>query len=181
MLHIRYGKRRHFIHVFAFKMEHRSTGHQDLEFGTGHEELSKQRSGWQHLLKIVQQQQELFGAQERTEVFEEGTLPVLLESKCMCNGGDDKVGITDGSQRHKTHTMGEFLQHIAPKGQGQACLADARGAGQGEHAHPGTCEPGTHCLEYLLAPNEWCERVRQSDVAYVPALDQQLSIDCWHR
>src|SRR5207244_9418226 len=68
------------------------------------------------------------------------------------------------SQRHKTHAMGEFLQHIAPKGQGQACLADARCAGQGEHAHPGTCEPGTHCLEYLLAPNEWCERVRQSGV-----------------
>src|SRR6266566_1907767 len=122
MLHIRHGKRRHFIHVFAFKMEYRSTGHQDLEFGTGHEEISKQRSGWQHLLKIVQQQQELFGAQECTEVFEEGTLPVLLESQCMRNGGDDKDGITDGSQRYKTHTVGKLLQHIACKSYGQACL-----------------------------------------------------------
>src|SRR5947209_3851319 len=123
MLHIRHVKRRHFIHVFAFKMEHRSTGHQDLELGASYEEISKQRSGFQHLLKIVQQQQKLFGAQERTEVFEEGTLSVLLESQCMCNGGDDKVRITDGSQRHKTHAMGKLLQHIASKGQGQACLA----------------------------------------------------------
>src|SRR6266516_7804937 len=118
MLQIRHGKRRHFKHVFAFKMEYRSTGHQDLEFGTGHEEISQQRSRWQHLLKIVQQQQELLGAQERSEVFEEGTLPVLLESKCMRNGGDDKVRITDRSQRHKTHAMDKLLQHIAAKGQG---------------------------------------------------------------
>src|SRR6266480_3318100 len=160
MLHIRYSKRRHYIDVLGFNMEDSPTGDQYLEFGTNHEKFRKQRSGWQHLLKIVQQQQELFGAQERAEVFEEGTLPVLLESQCMRNGGDDKVRITDGSQRYKTYAMGKLLQHIACKGQGQACLADARCAGQGEHAHPGTCEPGTHCLSYLLASKEWCERVR---------------------
>src|SRR6266487_5988894 len=118
MLHIRHFKRRHFKHVFAIKVEHSSTGHQDLEFGASHEEIRKQKSSWQHLLNIVKQQQELFVAQESTEVFEEGTLPVLLESKCMRNGGDDKVRITDRSQRHKTHAMDKLLQHIAAKGQG---------------------------------------------------------------
>src|SRR6266700_6605902 len=97
MLQIRHGKRRHFVHVFAFKMEYSSTCHQELEFGTSHEEIRKQRSGWQHLLKIVQQQQELFGAQERTEVFEEGTLPVLLDSQCIRNGETTRSGSLMGA------------------------------------------------------------------------------------
>src|SRR5690348_1788458 len=59
----------------------------------------------------------------------------VLESERLGDGGNDQVGIADGSQRDEAHPVGKVSQQVRGDLQRQACFADAAGASEGQQAH----------------------------------------------
>src|SRR6266699_458384 len=65
------GERRNRKLVFPLHMQDRSAGHQNFEGWTGQQQFHQRGRGCKYLLKIIQQQQEVFVTQERFERLEE--------------------------------------------------------------------------------------------------------------
>ncbi len=70
MLQVGHGQRWYGEFVFALQVQHRPAGHQDLQPGTGREEFGEQGRGLQHLLEVIQEQQQLFVPQEGFELVD---------------------------------------------------------------------------------------------------------------
>src|SRR5205807_7828971 len=65
------GERRNRKLVFTLHVQYRSAGHQDLDGWTGQEQFNQRGRGFEYLLEIIQQQQEVFVTQERFERLEQ--------------------------------------------------------------------------------------------------------------
>jgi hypothetical protein len=50
-------------------MEHRAAGHQEFELWTGGQEIGKLRRGFDHLLKVIEDEQKLFVSQKGAQMF----------------------------------------------------------------------------------------------------------------
>ena len=98
------------------------------------------------MLEVVQQEEELLIAQIGFQMLEGGAISALRQTKCADDRGDDQVRVADGGQRDETDALSKLLQHLRAKRQSQACLADARGAGERQQPHLWTQQPGMCCL-----------------------------------
>jgi hypothetical protein len=76
----------------------------------------------------------------------------FVQTERVRDGGTDQCGITDGSERDKTHPVSERLQHVSAKSLGQPSLADARGPGQCEQPDLRAQQQVSRCLSLPLAP-----------------------------
>ena len=110
------------------------------------------------MLEVVQQQQELLLAQIGREMPQGGAISALRQTECVYDRGDDQVGVANGDQRDETGALVKLLQQLGPKRQGESRLADPRSAGECHQPHLRTRQPGTRCLEFLLAPDQGGER-----------------------
>ena len=93
--------------VFARHVQHGTTGHQQLEPGTGGQQIYELGSRTHDLFKVVQQQQQLLLLQFSLQVFQQRLTSDFTETERLGNGGDNERVITDGSEVHEIRTVGE--------------------------------------------------------------------------
>src|SRR5260370_30082668 len=67
------GERRNRKFVFTLHVQYRSAGHHDLDRWTGQEQFNQRGRGFEYLLEIIKQQQEVFVTQESFERLEQRT------------------------------------------------------------------------------------------------------------
>src|SRR6266487_3873653 len=128
------GERRHRKLVFPLHMQYCPAGHQDLEGGTGQQQFHQGGRGCEDLLKIIQQQQEVFVAQERFEGGEPRTFLDIAQAQRLGDGGHDQVRVAHSSKLHQAHPVRKRLAQIHRHLLSQLCLADAAGTGEGEES-----------------------------------------------
>ena len=116
-------------------MQRHSTGHDHLEVWAGSEKICHLHGGTDHLLKVVQQQQEVLLVQECFQQVEQWLSCDFFDVERLGDGRHDQRGIADGSQVHEIHAIGEPVTQFCCHLQAQAGFAGAAGTGQGEQAH----------------------------------------------
>ena len=88
-----------------------------------------------HLLEVVQQQQELLPVQGCFQQIEQGLICDFFDVECLGNGGHDEFGIADGSQVHEIHPIGEQVTEFCCYLQTQAGFAYATRSRQGQQPY----------------------------------------------
>src|SRR6266566_10150769 len=120
--------------MFTVYMQHRAAGYQNLEVGTCCQQLRKPRCGHQHLLKVVEQQQQLLVFQVCFQEVEHRLIANLFGSKFLSDSGNDQVRIADGGQRNEADTVGEVIEQVARDLQAQVSFADTTRACESHEA-----------------------------------------------
>ena len=85
-----------------------------------------------HLLEVVQEQQEMLVAQEHFQLVAQRLLCRLFDFERLGNGGYNQRGITDGSQVHKKHATSEAVTQFRCDLQSQARFSRAPRPCQGQ-------------------------------------------------
>ena len=115
-------------------MERGAAGYEHLELWAGGHQLAEGRGGGHHLLEVIEDEQQLPVAQGILEGLQERPPAQLVEAEGLADGRQDEAGVLDGGQRDKADAVAEVVAQGRCHLQGQAGLADAAGAGEGEQA-----------------------------------------------
>ncbi len=97
----------------------------------------------------------------RLQVLEWWECARFLQSERLYQGGQDQVGILNGSKRDEADAIGEAPLYLGRDCNSQTRLAHPSRASQGEQTHLWTCEQGTDCRNLPLPPDERGERQGQ--------------------
>ncbi len=131
-----------------------AAGDEHGEPGTGGQERGHQRSGLDHLLKVVQDEQEVTVLQgDSKEVGQwlvtSGTHP-QNPSECR----EDEVGVSDRGEGNQDHPIGKAACQFFGHPQGEPRLADTPRTGQGDQPHSILSEQGGDDLHLPRPTNE---------------------------
>jgi hypothetical protein len=135
LFRVRQGQRRHRELLLAPQPQHRPARDQHLEARGSRQQLGHDRGSLQDLLEVVQHQQELLLIQVALQVLQRWGAPRLLQAQGVGDRGGDQTRIGEGSQIHEEHAFRELLHHVGSELEGEAGLAGAAGAREGEEAH----------------------------------------------
>src|SRR6266567_3562998 len=92
--------------------------------------------------------------QKSFEQVQQGSRSALFDAKCLGDGGNNQVGVADGSERDKRDTVSEIVEHVGGDLEGEAGFADTAGAGEGHETHVWASQEGTSCCHLLLAADQ---------------------------
>src|SRR5260370_41977596 len=102
----------------------------NVELGAGSEQICHIHGSTNHLLEVVQYEQQLPLTQERFQLVERWLRPHFFEVECLGNGRYDQGGISDGSQVHEVHSLMEAIAYFSSYLQAQAGLSVCARTGQ---------------------------------------------------
>ena len=86
-------------------------GDHHMEPRTGGQELTDLERGAEHLLEIVDDEQQLPVAQEALQTLERRPAPCHADAKCLRDGGGNEQRVADRRQRHEAHPVFEPIKH----------------------------------------------------------------------
>ena len=117
--------------------------------------MSHQISGLgQHMLAVVQQQQELPRAQESRHLLADGATGIRRESQRRGHRSSHERGVLQRREVDPDHAVGKGVSHVLDDREGQARLAHPSRTGQGEE-RDGLIEQEDACTRALrLAADE---------------------------
>jgi hypothetical protein len=119
----------------AREAEPHPTGHQHFELAAGRKEVGHEWGRRDHLLEVVQHEQQVLVAKECTESLDQWLVAGLPYAKNVSDRGCDQVGVSDRRQTHEEHAVRADIVHVGGHAQGKTGLAHAAGTGQGEQAN----------------------------------------------
>ena len=125
---------RHRVLLLARYVEGGSTRDDHLQLARRPEELSDQRRGLDHLLEIVEDEQDLAGADPAGQAVADRDGAVLDESQDRGDRRSDEGRLANRFEGDEVDAVGEALGDRRRELEGQAGLAGAARAGQGEQA-----------------------------------------------
>src|SRR5437764_352906 len=106
-------------------MQHFPTGHDDLELGTGSEQLCHLHASADHLLKVVEHEQGVLVMERGFQQIQTRLRSALFDLESLSYGGQNEGGLTDGSQVHEVHPIGEHIAQVCRYLQAQSGFAAA--------------------------------------------------------
>jgi hypothetical protein len=155
---IRKRERRHREGLLAVEVEDGPARDEHREVGRGGEQVADQRGGRQHLLEVVEDQQQ--GPPAKVPLHALGHRPVarLAHAEGLRDRRGDEVGVADRSEGDEGDTGDEVRGEGLGHPQGQARLADAAGAGQGQEADAVVTEQGADRGGLAFPPDQRRQR-----------------------
>src|SRR5215471_9344034 len=147
--------------MFPLDMQYSTAGDQDLEMGTGCKQMRKHRGSHHHLLKVVEEEQQVFLPQKRFQKLQERSLSIFFDPKRLGNGGNDQGRVGNRSQWDKADAIGERIKLALSDLYAQACFTDPSRASEGHQADVPSFQEGTRLCHLLFASNEWRDLRRQ--------------------
>ena len=108
--------------VFRRHMQHGPTGDQHFEPGARLEQPGDQRSGGNHLLEVVQREQDFAAAQVRNQQLLDRAATGRVNIECRRDGRDHVAGIADGGQQDDEAAVREVVRELGSHLQGDATL-----------------------------------------------------------
>ncbi len=143
-------------------MEGGATGDEQAEVGAGGEEGGDERRRGDDLLEAVEHEQRAAVAEGGLEGLEGRVVAGFADAERLGEGGGDEFGVGDRREGDEADAVGEAAGDRLGDLQGEAGLADAAGAGQGQEADPGLAEEAGDGRDLALAPDERGEGYRQA-------------------
>jgi hypothetical protein len=140
--------------VLALQPEWGAAGYQQAQVGAGGQEISKLRCSSQHLLEVVEQQQDGLIPEGLLHFLKHWMRSTLPQSERLGNGRQYESRVTDGGQRHKADNPSEVGLEITHHLQAQASFANASWAGEGEQAHLAPTQQDGKKGEFALAAKQ---------------------------
>src|SRR5215469_1842522 len=142
-------------------MQRHPTRHHDLQLRAGTEQLCHLQSGIHHLLKVVQQEQQVLLSQRRFQELEEGLSSDLFDLECLSDGRDDELNIAQERQVDEEDAINESVAQLSGHLQTQAGLAGAARAGQCHEAHVLAAQQISNGRYLVLTSKKWRRLDRQ--------------------
>ena len=154
--------------MLAVQVQHNPAADEDLQPRPGRQQLGQQRRGLEHLLEVVDHQQELPVAQVRLQLLQGRPVAPLGDVERRGERRGHQRRVAHGGQGDEGRAVGERRLEGARHRQRQARLADAAGPPQGD-------EPDARALQQLadggglaLAADQRGQRRRQARRAARP-------------
>ena len=113
--------------MFTTDVQHGTAGHQDFEVRTSRQQIRQLRGCRHEVLKVVQQQQEMLVLQRGFQEGEQRLTSCLFDPEFLGNGGNDQLGITDGSECNEASAVGKLLAQRAQAKQIKQVVFDRAG------------------------------------------------------
>src|SRR5215204_6416734 len=88
----------------------------------------------QNLLEVVEQEEQPPLAKVVLEALIEGLLCCLPHPKCLCHGREEQFGFGEGGELRKEGAVGELIQEVRCRLQGEPSLAGPTRTGESEQA-----------------------------------------------
>ena len=136
------GQRRHHQLLLAPERERDPGGGQHREPGGGGEQLLDHRAGLRHLLEVVRHEQEPPVAEVVAQRLQDGAAGRLGDPQGPGQDGGDQVRVGHRGQVGEEGAVAVAGQQLGRDLEGQAGLAGAAGAGEGEQPGPSQQPPG---------------------------------------
>ena len=124
----RHGQRRDIEHVLATDAEGRPAGGQESQPGTGEQHIQYGRHGLDHLLNIVEEQQQVLRPEDRDQPLAQGCPTDLQHTDRLCDRGEDESGVTDRGQRDVDDAVLKHAREIGCNLEGEAASCRRRRA-----------------------------------------------------
>jgi hypothetical protein len=106
------------------------------------------------VLEVVEEKEELLLAQVLGERLEERPTGLLLEAEAVGDRGRDERGVGEGGKGDEEDTVGDVLDELGPRLEGEAGLAGPACSGEGEQAHVDPPEERSEGREFALSADE---------------------------
>ena len=116
--------------MLAADAQRGAAGRQHLQRGRGGEEAGHLRRGFDHVLAVVEEQQQLAGAEQRAQAGGERSVASLAEAERLGDRREDEGGIAERREVDERRPVGEGGRGVVGDRQSQPCLADTAGPGQ---------------------------------------------------
>ncbi len=129
-------------------------GDEYAEARTGGEQRRELRCPLDHLLEVVQHEQQVPLAQRGLHLFLRGDICNFPQAECLGNGRHDAGRVADRGQRHEAGAIGEVCTHDPRDLQGQARFAHTASPRDGEQAHLWTREQVTDRHDLLFTTDQ---------------------------
>ncbi len=156
------GRRRQagdLVLLFARDVQHGTARHDRLHLRGGAQQVGHDRRGCDHLLEVVEDQQEALVTQPVGERFVDRACRALGDAE---GGGDargDEHRVPDGLEGHEEDAIREVVRRPGGELERESRLAGAARAGQGQE--PGRREQPGRCLDLGVATDERRQLGRQ--------------------
>ena len=154
-------ERRHRILALDREAQGRPARHEQLECGAGREKSRDGRCGANHLLEVVQHEQQPAPAQRFCQCVEQVGARYLSDSRGLRDLGRHERSIRDGSERHEGDAVRELRRDLRRHLERESRLAGAAGAGQGQETDVVASEERAYVRHLVAAPDERRRRWRQ--------------------
>jgi hypothetical protein len=136
-------------------------GDQDRQPRAPREEVGEGRGGPDHLLEVVQHQEQVPVPERRHQPLRQRLTARLFDPQAQRRRGQDGRWVADGRQRDEGGPVPERWPQVGRHGEGQPGLADARWPGDGEQADGPAGDQPAHRRAVPVAPDEPGQRDRQ--------------------
>src|SRR5260370_40253953 len=120
---------------------------------------------------MVQEQEEVLLAQVPFKQVEQWMISGFFEVKRLGNSRYNEIGITERSQIHEIHPIGEQVAEFCRHLQTQARFPCAARSCQGHQSHVFALKEVLNGCSFLLPTNEWRQLDRQVVAAAVQGLE----------
>ena len=157
----RYPQRRHLEGVLCGEPQHRPAGDQHGEARAGRQQVRQRQRGRQHVLEVVQHQQQALGAEEVSQQRQGRPIAGAGEAQRRRQGGEHQRRIFERRQGDEDRAVAEGGEQARRRPEGQAGLAHAARAGEGEQAHAPARQPVADRRHLPLPADEGRRRDRQ--------------------
>src|SRR5213593_2069762 len=104
-------------------MQHFTAGDKYLQFGARLQQFGEQRCCCDHLLKVIERQQEMPGAEVSFQEFDQRCASHVFQADGLGISGNHQVRIMNGSKRNKMDTISEMLDKFSCDLQSEAGFA----------------------------------------------------------
>jgi hypothetical protein len=118
------------------------------------EQVCHERSGIDHLLEVVEGEEELLVGQVLAHGVGDRLATAVEEPERLGDGPADRIGLGHRGERHPSGAVGEPVGHPLDHRQGDPGLADPAGPGQGHQPHGGPEECVCHLVDLVLPTDQ---------------------------
>ena len=120
----------------------------------GSQQFSDEGGGVRHLLEVVQDEQQLPVAQMCLEGGEKRLGGLLAHAEGVSNGGGNQGRVGNGGQADEVDALLEVVEAVGGDVDGEAGLAGATGAGQGDEGYVRAQQQVAYGDQFLVAADE---------------------------
>jgi hypothetical protein len=151
--------------VFPPQVEWSAAGHDHLHARPRRQELPDDRSGIEHLLEVVQDQQRRLVAKEPCHDLSRWLATNVPQPQLAGDRLDDQMRVGDRRQVDEPDTVVEFVDDARPELDGQACLPNTGRTGEREESDVGAYQLSASRRQIALAADDWVRLRRQVGLA----------------
>ncbi len=155
-----HGERRHRELVLPRDTKGHAAGHQHLDLWAGREQIGHGRGGRNHVLEVVQDQQDAPRLQNARQALQERPVTRLGDLERPGDGRQDQGRVGGRGKRDEAHPVGEGVGDVRRDLEGEAGLADPARTSQSQEADVRPTEQAADLLDLLLPPHEAGEGTR---------------------